>query len=383
MYCKYQYAASVSLTNMLSDVVKLLTGTTDITQLSGLSSYTTYSSITWTNGSNTGTGFSGLTANGLIGQYVHYNGSQIGVVTSNTDTTVTMDSNYSGATSTGDTYITSVFGIWTSWQNAGWTVHDASAGSYFQVLKQPVDSSLGSGNIYLGVTNSDSRYFWLRLFENWDNVGHTGTREANGGRNYSPQFYTTTGYLYISSSPWHCAIHSYSSYYGWGSGNANNPMGVFQRTRRSPWDTNSNAYPPAVVCQYTGSVANTPMHAVSWASRYCSTNGADVTGSSAALYLSSPFGSCTMGAYNPSTNTSPMSGGISVLVPNASKVCQHLFVPLWVVGNAGFLGGDLSGFSDFWSTTYNFGSALDEITQNGNTYVIWTAGAWRFAVRKG
>jgi len=399
MYCTYTYASGVSVATLLSDLTKLCTGTVDITQLAGLVTYPSYSNITWTNSSPVGTGFSALGTNTLIGQYVHYNGNQIGIVVSNTDTTVTLDVNYGGTTGTGTTYITSVFGIWTAWQTAGWVTHDASAGTNMRVLRQPWDSSLGSGNVYMGIDTSQSGYVRLRCWESWNAVTHTGTNECYGGtaaNTYWVRVATAaSGTLYISSSPWHCCIHGYQSG-TWGSSGTLSPMGIFQRTRRAPWDTPGNAYPPVVQCvgmnsSYTGVTpgSGTPMHSLGYAPRYCSTNATDVTGSSAVMFLSSPFGCSTGTGYSGSvpSNGSWPAGGVSTLVPNASKGLQHLFVPMWMVGNGAFLGGDLSAFSDMWSITYNWGSPLDTVVQAGKTYVVWPAGysnvAWRYAVRRG
>lgn len=70
------------------------------------------SSITFTSG--VGTGFTGLTPGACVGSAVVNEGAVLGIVTSNTETEVTMDSNYSG---TVNTRIVALGDLWFSLDN--------------------------------------------------------------------------------------------------------------------------------------------------------------------------------------------------------------------------------------------------------------------------
>lgn len=248
---------------------------------------------------------------------------------------------------------------------AGWTLHDASAGTNAVCLPAAVAGN-ASQYKYLVVDTNSAGYILLKGYETWDAGGHSGTNLIyNSNTNTAAQRINTTlgGRLDISASVRHVFAFSYQNGL-YGSSYGASPCGILERTRRSPWDTVANGYPPFVFL-------NGFQTYVSYEPRSLSAAGSDVVASYAGVPPIHFFGTAT----NPTTT-----------VPSDElKTPKHMLIPFGVSRiTDGHLGGDISSLCDIWLTTYNSGSTYDTLVVGSATYVIWAVGtSWRFAVRKG
>lgn len=251
---------------------------------------------------------------------------------------------------------------------AGWTVHDASAGTNAQVLKALVANS-ATAYKYLKVDTNSAGYIKLIPYYAWDEVAHTGTYASYNGdtTGYSQQVNVSAGGRLDIRANVHC-VWAFSFQGGvYGSSTGNSPSGILERTRLSPWDIEANGYPPYLfACGVTAATYTEPLS--------LNAAGADVTGASAACTPICSFGTISASAIP--TTTVPST---------TSKTGKHAMIPFGANRPAsGHLGGDFSSLCDIWLTTYANGSPYDTMTYSGGTYMIWTSGAtFRYAVRKG
>lgn len=254
---------------------------------------------------------------------------------------------------------------------AGWTLHDASAGTNAVCLKAAVADN-ASQYKYLVVDTNSAGYIHTKGYETWDAGAHTGTNMIN----YSDQASvaqrvntTTGGRLDISASIRHAFLFSLQGGV-YGSSTGNYPSGVLERTRRSPWDTVANGYPPfAHVNGMNASTFKEP--------RILNASGSDITGASITNYPIHSFGGGTSTLVNPPSTT--------IVADDSKTSFKHALISFGLVNPAvGHLGGDFSSLCDIYLTTYAAGASFDTITIDGKTYVVWACGAtFRFAVRKG
>lgn len=305
MYTKYTYVAGASQANVLSDIVALLTGTTDKATLSAACDQT------------------------------------------NTE-------------------------ILTGWKVAGWTLHDASAGTNAKAIKQAYLDDAAT-YVYCVIDVNTANKVLLKGYRTWDAGAHTGTDLCyqSDSVSYCPQVNLAAGgQLYLSSSNGHLHITSYQSAI-WGSSTGNGSTGIFQRTRLSPWDTVARGYAPFVWMNLQYSIINGQY---AYSPRYKKYDGTDVTGSSAICYVTNPWGGIP-------GNAIPSTAALE-LDENLNQV--HAFLPLAVHTSAYvFRGGVISFISETYETTSSYGGALDEVAKDGNTYVVWSGGSYRIALRKG
>lgn len=253
---------------------------------------------------------------------------------------------------------------------AGWTVHDASAGTNAQVLKALVAGS-ASQYKYLKIDTNSAGYIKLSGYETWSATAHTGTNLCynSDSTSYCQRLNVAAGGRLDIRANVHCCWAFSFQGGAYGSSAGTSPSGILERTRLSPWDTADNGYPPFMfACGVTAATYTEP--------RSLDAAGADVTGSSATCAPIHAFGG---GGALPALPTT------TVQADDTGAVFKHVMVPFG--GNRvahGHLGGDFSSLCDIYLTTYANGSAFDTVTYNGGTYVIWTYGAThRFAVRKG
>lgn len=93
-------------------------------------------------------------------------------------TEITIDGSFASLINELDTYLVA---------NAKWTLHDSAAATNEKVYKQ--ENTTTTSEFYLLVKNNFSGFVGFQLYEDWDEVGHTGS-----GNN------TTLGYLTISGT---------------------------------------------------------------------------------------------------------------------------------------------------------------------------------------
>ena len=220
-------------------------------------------------------------------------------------------------------------------------------------------------------------YLAMNIYESWNNTTHVGGNGVTASNvpslnTYSCKFSPTVGgNLYLSVKGGQSIIPHSLILGVWGSTSLNTITTAFvERTRWSPWDTVANGYPVGMILQgYT--VANAPF-CYAHGSRYAVPITGDVTPSYS--YVGTIFG-VFVAAANP----------LITVCLDENKQQKHILLPfICSNGLTGFLGGDLSALTDLWCTAQGYGSPLDELVVNGNTYVIFPGyQAGRFAVRKG
>ncbi len=312
MYAVYQYKAGSTAANILADVIKILTGTTLVSSLS-TNCVVSGSSIT-TTASAAGWGLYSSTGT-------------------------------SGSSST-------------------------SAVLSAACLDNPTQS------VYMDLNVATAGYLIVNGFETWSIVGVSGTNEtftSSTVGNCQRTLIASGGYLYIHANQGHAFFHSLQGGV-YGSSNGTAPCGIFQRTRRSAWDTTAAGYPPFFWVNFDSLEGST---VYAYAPRYVNNLAADVTGVNAPLYGFTHLGYSAIGQLlTTQTTTLPL---------DSSKDLLHPFWPLaWANYVLGMMGGDITGYSDVWLTTYAYGSFGDTTTYNSNTYVIWTSGTnRRIALRLG
>lgn len=225
-------------------------------------------------------------------------------------------------------------------------------------LKSPIIDTAGYKYFVLSTQLSIVQ---LRGYETWDATAHTGTNlcyySDSTSANNPLLTLSAGGTLYISASARHVCMLSSA-----GNITNNGPVGIFERSRMCPWDISSNNYPPFIELWFGGMNG--------YASRLLNNAAADVTGSTAVADIRTKM----FTTYHTSlTTTVPAS---------STKDIAHLLMPINVTNvSFGFI-GEISNYSGFYFTTYNFGNLNDEVVANGNTYVVWSAGSNRLAVLK-
>jgi len=255
---------------------------------------------------------------------------------------------------------------------AGWTLHDASAGTNAQCLKAAIADN-ASQYKYMVIDTNTAGYILTKLYENWNATTHTGTNLASGSATTTVNqslFVSKGGRLEISASARHALFYNIGNLTGFGNETAFSPSGIVERTRRSPWDTVANGYLPALfVCQFNFNTYN-------YECRYPAPTG--VISSSCYMFLSQPFA-----AGNTATlpNTRIPFGS----TPQCLQPLQAIY-PLNVAHPANaHMGGEVSPLCDIYLYSYSTGAApLDTVMYNSNEYIVWGHGTtYRFIIRKG
>lgn len=304
MYAVYKYNAGATTSNILSDLVALLTGTTDVQTLSA----------------SCDKALSTVTASVRV---------------------------------------------------AGWTLHDAAAAAGRQVVRSPLYDNASKFK-FLSIDVNTAGYLRFGSNEFWNETSHTGTNSIyvvgtvpweSSHVQYLQRINTATGgYVYISASERCVAFHTLQSG-SYGNSQCNGFTALSEFTRWSPWDTSTNAYPNWIFCnagsgQGFGGTYGAGGNSA-WVHRYKNTVGSDTVTGSAGVALAGPM---------------PGGGnGLATLAKILDATGSYI-VPLVPViaatATTGYFGGNISEQSDIWYIPSS-GTMLDEITVNGNTYVIW------------
>ena len=251
---------------------------------------------------------------------------------------------------------------------AGWSVYDASAGTNAQCLRAAVADN-ASQYKYLVIDTNTAGYIFTKVYEDWNSTTHTGTNLAGYSAiaAYAQRVNVTSGgRLEIYATVRCCLLFSYQNN-AWGSSTGSAWTGIVERTRKSPWDTVANGYPPFM---FINGIT------VSYEPRTLSATGTDLTTSYAVTYLGHPLGIIA---------GTPQAPPSTVVPIDSDKNLGHMFLPICSTNpSIGHFGGDISSLCDIYLTTYNYGSTYDTILNNSSEYIIWATGTtWRLAIRKG
>lgn len=249
---------------------------------------------------------------------------------------------------------------------AGWTVHDASAGTNAQVIKAVIADN-DSQYKYLRIDTNTTGYIFVALYETWDETAHTGTNAVNyaATNSYHQQISTTRGgRIEISASVRHACFYAKIPTSEWGAPlSVNYPLMILERTRLSIWDTVANGYLPVISSNTFNSGYETR--------RRDADGGADVSTTSASVVLFTPFADSLL-----TTTTCHFTNGTTNYYP---------LVPFGYNKESDWhLGGWVSKMADIYLTVkYSLGTG-DTITLDGNDYIVWGLAAGNnLAVRKG
>jgi len=251
---------------------------------------------------------------------------------------------------------------------AGWSVYDASAGTNAQCLLAAVADN-ASQYKYMVLDTNTANYLKMFVYEDWNSSTHTGTNVTTyaGSTSYSQRVNVTSGgRLEIYATVRCCLMFSFQSNV-WGSSSGSSWTGIVERTRKSPWDTVANGYPPFM---FINGIT------VSYEPRTLSATGTDLTATGAVTYLGHPLGIAAGTPQAPPSNVIPI---------DSDKNLGHMFLPICATNPlTGHFGGDISSLCDIYLTTHNYGSTYDTILNNSSEYIIWATGTtWRLAIRKG
>ncbi|MBF0140066.1 MAG: hypothetical protein HQL74_07285 [Magnetococcales bacterium] len=264
---------------------------------------------------------------------------------------------------------------------AGWTLHDASAGTNIQCVKAPIADD-GAAYKYVCIDHSTTSELKLVGYDSWNASTHVGTGKYTGSdlaahsQQSTPASYVIKMRIYASAR---CIIIlAYRSGTRYGATNGGGPTGIFERSRTQPWDTVGNGYIPSVwsnLGSFVTSSTPTTCSSHATAKNYAGTN---VQG-----YLNP----CTIGvSANYFTTASEFPSSASAFFKNASGSDTIPMFPIWFTNPGTFVAplGDISSISDVWTVPRGPMADFDEFTDNGKTYTVFgSSGTGCIAVRKG
>lgn len=258
-----------------------------------------------------------------------------------------------------------------AYDNAGWSVYDATAGTNKQVLRAPCNDDPTQYK-YAVVDYNNSGYIALNVVESWNNSTHVGTNYAYSALstnwNRAPVSTSLATTVYLSASNRRIAM--------WGTytGVASTALAlVLECDTAFTWCGAGQGFVP--VCALAG-----PNQTQVYMPRYIGKDGSTYSQNSSNFntIVSSMGGTSWAQLDSTPGSGAPMGGGlfatpITPIFPNYGSSQQ---APM------------ISGFSltdIYW--TPGVGSMLDEVPYNGKTYVMWnttnSGTSGKFLVPKG
>jgi hypothetical protein len=256
----------------------------------------------------------------------------------------------------------------TSTYAAGWTLHDASAGTNAKCIKAPLADDPTKYK-YVVIDTNGSTYVLSKVYETWDETGHTGTNLADGSATSSANqqlALTAGGTLYIGATARYCCFTAQTTT-SFGSSTGNNSLtGCFERTRMGVWDTVAKGVPPFIFNRSTGRSLN-----VESAPRLFKYDNTSVTTTSAV---------CNM-----------VSIGMIQTRPATYKIIDDTgasVMPMWplYVSNTALMNcpyGNISALCDIWMLPDSSCAHLDTVTVGAKDYIVikgTSTGASRYAI---
>lgn len=248
---------------------------------------------------------------------------------------------------------------------AGWTMHDASAGTNQRVLKAP-HADNGSSYKYLLIDHTNTGYINFVGYESWNATAHTGTNPTANAITSSYQRKNTTGagvFHIFSSARFAAFCCEYSTY--WGDNSYGGPTIFAEMSRLLPWSTSSNGMPSFALI-YPAPCLNNNSNLMAYLTRALRNDGVAVTGASAQCNISTigAFGQNIANAlYHPDGSEQKIPNGLGQeLVPR---------FPVYVSYPAVFGPpvGDISSVSDIWLAPKTLLGNFETVTVGGNSYI--------------
>lgn len=251
--------------------------------------------------------------------------------------------------------------------------------AYGQVVRSKVTDTVDPGDAdpmykYALIFATDDGV-GIRVFEKWIESTQIGLNEAPGGDHIYPWTIAgTAGNIHISSSPNHLFLNTLSAERRFG------PFGALEHTRRSPWDTKANNFPPFGRFGFSGDTPTGPgltREQDEPPFYHCRT----LDGHLNVQVLGEPS---YMQSIYTGSNTIAWTNQLSTV--DANRNPSHALIPYgltnYIVANEG---GDVSSLTDSYLASTQQGGSFDEVLIGTDTYVIWQHDySWqRMAVRKG
>ena len=255
--------------------------------------------------------------------------------------------------------------ILTTYNVAGWTLHDGNAGTNKKVISAP-NSDVGTKYAILD-TGSNAGYLKITVSEDWNSTTHIATNEVYNTYPNNPVISTTvSGSLYIYASPRTLVMMSFQSG-TFGCGNYSGWEAVVERERGiAYWDTIGNNYPLSILLDPAqGLCANGIGVNVKSPRVKNILNGADGTMYG---YIDTVF----KGVFGSSFNNAMTSSKVLNSQDQLSLLVTRMYV-----GSLGELvwAGDISTKNDLPLLQPNQGNCLDELEYGGKTRVLFSNSA--------
>lgn len=253
--------------------------------------------------------------------------------------------------------------ILTTYNVAGWTVHDAVSSTKSVITSAQSDT--GSKYLVLDV-GASAGFFRAQCCESWNATTHTATNLITQGGNpdvYSQKYNTTLGgKLLISANARKSIILSFQNS-AWGSQSNGSWSGTIERERGNlPWDTVGAAYPLAATISGASGFPATNTFAGSGLPRIRDmATLSDITNQQVGLDVA---------LKGPSTTSNGIYGNSKKY--DSTNALAYLVVPIYLQHNSPFfLGGEISTKNDIWFLQAGFGATEDTVVYGGKTMVIF------------
>jgi hypothetical protein len=265
--------------------------------------------------------------------------------------------------------------ILTTYSTAGWTLHDATAGTNAIAIKAPLEDDATKYKYVVIDTNTTNTIF-TKVYENWNASTDVGTNPCALNTTTSVhQVIDTTngGYLRIAASERMVLFYSSTGTYPYGNPNNNALSGCIEASRIMLWDTVANGYPCfGLLCK--SSVGNYLVYQP--VRSYAAITNTDYTSFSDQLKVGNLL-------VNADTGT---PWGFSA---DENKTLSVFFMPIYASGysalNIGVMAFDLSCKTNTYTLGLSQVLPLSEGEYNGENYISWTFNGQTaaFMVKKG
>ena len=251
----------------------------------------------------------------------------------------------------------------TSTTAAGWYVHDSDTGTSNQKVIKAYNAD-GTTLKYLMLDFASAGYLIPKVYESWDAGTNTGTNLAtlsDVAANSQQIDVTNGGTIFIGASPRYAIFWSKLSTGVYGSSTGYAPCGIFERTRAAGWDLAAAGYPPYVYGNfYRVATATQVLTSANFFAPRLKGQAGDVLTTSAFLFPTIEFGFVTN-----------FRGSVPTVRCFGDDLSWKHF--MHEMGLSNFTQGLKAGkIIDIYVTTKDYGAAEDVITYDSNDYFIMT-----------
>ena len=254
-----------------------------------------------------------------------------------------------------------------TYDNAGWTVHDAAAGTNAKVIKAECQGDAAQFK-FVEINTDTAGQIFAGLWESFNGTTHVGTNAAYGSKTtgHGQRYATgTVGLMYISASSGRILLYGVSSAGNGISNSAGTATGIFEGGREFTWCDVGQGFTPAAQLRSPGSL---------YATRHKDATGNVQVGASVSTSMLTGFG---------------VSLGTQAFHVNGPAAASGNHAPISEITGQS-IASSAALFPNFTPSgvkCVGIGSALDEFSYDGKTWVILpaslTSGGCHFCVPKG